>query len=75
MLSDKLLSGVTFTSVRDVLNYYYQIVESDFVNLGISYCLNIYPTGIYFFKINNGNTRIMSEFCSKLTIKIPHLHK
>ena len=25
------------------------------------------PAGIYFFKVNNGNTRTMCEICSKLT--------
>ena len=29
------------------------------------------PTGIYFFKFNNGNTRTMCEICSKLKIKTP----
>ena len=27
--------------------------------------------GIYLFKVNNGNTRIMPEICSSLTIKTP----
>ena len=27
------------------------------------------PTGIYLFKLNNGNTRAISEICSKLTVK------
>ena len=29
------------------------------------------PPGIYLLKINNRNTRIRCEICSKLTIKIP----
>ena len=29
------------------------------------------PAGIYFFKINNGNTSAMCEICSKLSIKKP----
>ena len=29
------------------------------------------PASIYLFKVNNGNTRTMSEPCSKLTIKSP----
>ena len=44
-----------------------------------SYCKNfrkiltnsLIPAGIYFFKINNGNTRTLCEICSKLTIKTP----
>ena len=28
-----------------------------------------FPVGIYFFKVSNGNTRIMCEICSKLRIK------
>ena len=28
-----------------------------------------YPAGFYLFKVNNRNTRAMSETCSKLTIK------
>ena len=31
----------------------------------------IYPTDIYLFKVNNSNTRTMSEICWKLTIEIP----
>ena len=35
-------------------------------------CLvNRLPTGIYLLKVNNRNTRIRCEICSKLTIKIP----
>ena len=30
-----------------------------------------YPAGNYLFKVNNGNTRLMCEICSKLTIKTP----
>ena len=29
------------------------------------------PAGIYLLKINNRNTRIRGEICSKLTIKTP----
>ena len=29
------------------------------------------PTGNYMFKVNNRNTRIRCEICSKLTIMIP----
>ena len=28
-----------------------------------------YPTGVYLFKVNNGNTWTICEICSKLTIK------
>ena len=31
----------------------------------------INPAGIYFFKINDENTRTMSEIYSKLTVKTP----
>ena len=41
-------------------------------------CLNLVniftvssSTGIYLFKVNNGNTKTMCEICSKLTIKTP----
>ena len=27
------------------------------------------PTGIYLFRVNNGNTKIICEICSKLTTK------
>ena len=29
------------------------------------------PTSIYLLKVNNGNTRTMSEICPKLTIETP----
>ena len=32
------------------------------------------PAGIYLFKVNNGNSRTISEVCSKLTIKTPCFH-
>ena len=35
-----------------------------------SWSEKVVPTGIYFFKVNNGNTRTMCEICWKLTIKI-----
>ena len=31
----------------------------------------MYLTGIYLFKVNNENTRILCEICSELTIKTP----
>ena len=31
----------------------------------------IHPTGIYLFKVNNGNIRTIRETCSKLIIKTP----
>ena len=31
----------------------------------------IYPADIYLFKVNNSNTRTMSEICWKLTIETP----
>ena len=30
-----------------------------------------YPVSIYFFKVNNGNSREICELCSKLRIKPP----
>ena len=30
-----------------------------------------FPAGIYVLKVNNGNTKIPCEICSKLTIKTP----
>ena len=32
------------------------------------------PAGIYLFKVSDGNTRAISEVCSKLTIKTPCFH-
>ena len=32
------------------------------------------PAGIYLLKVNNRNTRIWCEICSKLTIKTPERH-
>ena len=37
---------------------------------GISGEISI-PAGICLFKVNNGNTRLICEICSKLTIKTP----
>ena len=34
-----------------------------------AYIYNRNPAGIYFFKVDNGNTRTMCEIRSKLTIK------
>ena len=36
-------------------------------------CVYCNPANIYFFKINNRNTRKSCEICSKLTIKTPEL--
>ena len=33
------------------------------------------PAGNYMFKVNNRNTRAMSEICSKLTISFLFFHK
>ena len=33
--------------------------------------INMYPTNIYLFKLNNKNNRKTCEICSKLTIKVP----
>ena len=43
-----------------------RVVASNFIG---------FPAGIYLLKINNGNTRTMSEIYSKLTIKIPRLQQ
>ena len=34
-------------------------------------CIKHSPTGIYLFKVNDGNIRTMCEICSKLAIKTP----
>ena len=33
--------------------------------------LKPFPTNIYLFKVNNGNTKKRCKMCSKLTIKAP----
>ena len=47
-------------------------------NISSKFCVDIkkyefsdIPAGIYLLKVNNRNTRIRCETCSKLTIKIP----
>ena len=32
----------------------------------------LYPAGIYFFKVNSGNTRIMCEICSSYQLRVRH---
>ena len=44
---------------RSLVLYHYYVFLIDNKN----------PAGIYLFKVNNGNIGIMSEICSKLTIK------
>ena len=41
----------------------------DVTLVSLSLNLNIFPGGIYLFKVNNGNTRTVCKICSKLTIK------
>ena len=41
------------------------------VSIKFLYYSQSFPAGIYFFKINNGKTRIMCKIYSKLTIEIP----
>ena len=53
-----------------VVNNIYSICVTIFVSV---YAIN--PTGIYLFKVNNGNTRKICEFYSKLTIKTPKLRQ
>ena len=53
-----------------VVNNIYSICVTIFVSV---YAIN--PTGIYLFKVNNGNTRTICEFYSKLTIKTPKLRQ
>ena len=36
--------------------------------------LTDYLASIYLLKVSNGNTRTMSEFCSKISIKTPERH-
>ena len=45
-----------------------------FINYIVKIKRNEYPPGIYLLKVNNGNTRISCEICSKLTIKTPERH-
>ena len=33
------------------------------------------PAGNYMFRVNNRNTRVRCEICSKLTIKTPERHR
>ena len=33
--------------------------------------INLAPVDIYLFKVNNGNSRAISEICLKLTVTIP----
>ena len=40
-------------------------------NIESLFIQNFYPTDIYLLKVNNRNTRTISEICSKLTIKTP----
>ena len=35
---------------------------------------SIFPANIYSFKANNGDTKAISDFCSKMTIKTPERH-
>ena len=37
--------------------------------------VNLYPDGIYMFKVNNRNSRAMCEICLKLKIKTPERHR
>ena len=36
-----------------------------------TFLATLFPTNIYSFGVNNGNTRTTCEICSKLTIKTP----
>ena len=55
---------------REIINEKVLISDLCWISL-LSVRLQIYPAGIYLFKINNENTRTMCEICSKLTIKTP----
>ena len=37
--------------------------------------INTYPTSIYLFKFNNGNTKTLCKNYSKLTTETPEQHK
>ena len=39
--------------------------------LKISLGFEVFPTGIYLFKVKNGNNRTMCDTCSKFSIKTP----
>ena len=54
------------TDVSDVVKFEFETPTS--TPLGLM-APNL--VGIYFFKVNNGNTRIKYEICSKLIIKTP----
>ena len=41
------------------------------LTLGKPYSFNVFPVGIYLFKVNNRNIRTRCEICSKLAIKTP----
>ena len=43
--------------------------SGDLCRLDTNSVVWFYPSIIYMFKVNNGNTRTMCEICSKLTIK------
>ena len=49
---------LSFFDKRRMLNF----VESDYQSIS---------AGAYFFKVNNGSTRIMCKICSELTITTP----
>ena len=40
-------------------------------SIALKYNHGPYPIGVYYFKVNNENTRIMNKICSKSTIKTP----
>ena len=45
--------------------------EPQFVNKPVGKNIQL-KAGVYLFKVNNENTKIMCKICSKLTIKTPN---
>ena len=60
--------------VHDVAVYYFQGRFSIHIAL-LAAKINACPVGICLLKVNNRNTTIRCEMCSKLTIKTPERHR
>ena len=56
---------------KNVYLYVYLVYSDPFVNRTLAPLKGASPVGNYIFKVNNRNTRIRCEICSKLTIKTP----
>ena len=51
-------------------NDFFDTIRKLHTNLN-DFVIKASPANTYFFKVNNRNTRIWCEICSKLTIKTP----